>query len=74
MIANYPSKNWRYSGEAYYVYKGNLLPKEASSVYHFWSQVNQAHFFTANETEKNHIIATYPEENWKYGGYRLVCL
>jgi len=30
--------------------------------------LNKTHFFTANETEKNYIIATYPEKNWKYGG------
>jgi len=68
MIANYPSESWRFSGEAYYVYKGNLVPKEASPVYRFWSSINKAHFFTINEAEKDMIIANYPEENWKYGG------
>lgn len=39
-----------------------------SNVYRFWSDTKQGHFFTASEDEKNHVIATYPQDVWKYEG------
>jgi len=68
IIATYPEVNWKYGGEAYYAYKSTNYPEGTSPVYRFYSASNKAHFFTINETEKDYIIATYPEVNWKYGG------
>jgi len=68
IIATYPEVNWKYGGEAYYAYKSTNYPEGTSPVYRFYSALNKAHFFTINETEKDYIIANYPEENWKYGG------
>jgi|GEM_PF-1117194 len=39
-----------------------------SPVYRFWSDTYFGHFFTISEEEKNHIIATYPSNIWKYEG------
>jgi len=68
IIATYPEENWKYGGVAWYAYKASDAPEGTIPVYRFYSALNKTHFFTANETEKNYIIATYPEENWKYGG------
>lgn len=37
-------------------------------IHRFWSDQKQGHFYTANEDEKNHIIATYSQDIWKYEG------
>ena len=37
-------------------------------VYRFWSPQNRAHFFTISESEKDNIIATYTEQEWRYEG------
>ena len=39
-----------------------------TSVYRFYSPSNKSHFFTISATEKNRIIATYPETEWRYEG------
>jgi|GEM_PF-1551373 subtilisin family serine protease len=65
IIATYPETEWRYEGVAYYV------PTTSSGnqpVYRFYSQNNKAHFFTISANEKEHIIATYPETEWRYEG------
>ncbi len=38
------------------------------SLYRFWSKKNKSHFYTANEKEKNYIIAHYDDYVWKYEG------
>jgi len=68
IIATYPEEKWKYGNVAYYAYKADSAPTDASPVYRFWSNTNKAHFFTISESEKDYIIATYPEEKWKYGG------
>ncbi len=39
-----------------------------SNLYRFWSKKNKSHFYTANEKEKNYIIAHYDDYVWKYEG------
>jgi len=68
IIATYPTEKWKYSGIAYNAFKANSFPAGTSPVYRFWSEINKTHFFTISEGEKDYIIATYPEEKWKYGG------
>jgi len=45
-----------------------ITSNTASSIYRFWSDTKQGHFYTSSEDEKNHIIATYPESVWRYEG------
>ncbi|MDX9783062.1 MAG: hypothetical protein RBT35_08840, partial [Bacteroidales bacterium] len=65
IIATYPETEWRYEGVAYYV---PTTSSGNSPVYRFYSQNNRSHFFTISASEKNNIIATYPEEEWRYEG------
>ncbi len=67
IIATYPEYVWRYEGIAYYVFPSGTSVA-SSPIYRFWSDQNQAHFYTAFEDEKNLIIATYPEFVWRYEG------
>ncbi len=66
IIATYPKNVWNYEGIAYYAYP--TQQPNTTPVYRFWSDQNQGHFFTIDENEKNHIIATYPKNVWDYEG------
>ena len=66
IIANFPVEMWRYEGIAWYAYENSqsgTLP-----VYRFYSDTLQSHLYTMDENEKNHIIANYPVEMWRYEG------
>jgi len=67
VINNYPTNIWRYEGIAFYVYPVDY-DGISSTIYRFWSDQNQHHFYTASEDEKNYIIANYLERVWKYEG------
>jgi len=50
---------------------GDILTSRCGStspVYRFWSDTQQAHFYTIDEEEKEYVIATYPENVWRYEG------
>ncbi|RKZ82536.1 MAG: hypothetical protein DRR19_20505 [Candidatus Parabeggiatoa sp. nov. 1] len=68
IIADYPEEIWRFEGVAYYAYEKGKQPEGASAVHRFWSDINQAHFFTVYEAEKDAIIANSPEEMWRHEG------
>lgn len=38
------------------------------AVYRFWSDQNQAHFYTRSVQERNHVISAYPDRVWRYEG------
>jgi hypothetical protein len=40
-------------------------------IYRFWSNQNQAHFYTINVAEKDYILANYPAEVWQLEGATL---
>ena len=65
IIEKYPTIEWRYEGIAYYVPTTSVsnIP-----VYRFYSQKYKAHFFTLSQTEKDRILNTYLETEWKYEG------
>jgi hypothetical protein len=66
VIANW-STTWVYEGISYYAFPEDavegLLP-----VYRFWSSVNESHFYTIDEAERDSVIATYPVHIWAYEG------
>lgn len=37
-------------------------------VYRFWSDSKQGHFYTLSQSERDHVIATYPRNVWQYEG------
>lgn len=63
---NYSTRVWRYEKPAFFAYRNEVC--NASPVYRFWSDTKQGHFFTINEAERNHIIANYPQNVWRYEG------
>jgi subtilisin family serine protease len=66
IIATYPEEIWRFEGIAWYAY--TTQQSGALPVYRFWSDQRGTHFFTINKEEKDYIIATYPEEVWRFEG------
>ena len=67
IIADYDDDEWHYEGIAYNVYLDNSRPGSIV-VYRFWSNTKQGHFFTANEAEKDAVIADYDDDVWHYEG------
>ncbi|GAA1692460.1 hypothetical protein GCM10009792_10460 [Microcella alkalica] len=64
VIANYPKSVWQYEGAKFGAYQSQVAG--TIPVYRFWSQVHNAHYYTASEDEKNHVIAAYPVDVWQY--------
>jgi hypothetical protein len=71
IIATYPSSTWTYEGIGFYAYPAGSQPVGTKPVYRFWSPLNSAHFYTISESEKNYVIATYPDSVWTYEGVAL---
>ncbi|MDM8544460.1 choice-of-anchor D domain-containing protein [Desulfococcaceae bacterium HSG9] len=57
---------WRYEGPAFYVPSG--YQQDSRAVYRFYSEQLKVHFYTMDENEKDTIIATFPEDVWRYEG------
>ena len=57
---------WTYEGVAF---TADTSPTTQLSqpVYRFWSNKNQSHFYTTNQTERDSVIATWPDI-WSYEG------
>ncbi len=62
----YPASTWTYEGIAFYAYPEGAQPAEAAAVHRFWSSTLSGHFYTISETEKDHVLATYPTHVWQY--------
>ncbi|HHX58672.1 MAG TPA: S8 family serine peptidase [Candidatus Moranbacteria bacterium] len=62
----YPEAQWNYEGVAWYAYP--TINTGLSPIYRFYNQNHQAHFYTISKTERDHIITTYPREEWNYEG------
>jgi hypothetical protein len=63
VIDKYTDYEWKYEGAAFYAYKNQevgTLP-----VYRFWSNIHDAHFYTASEGEKDNLITDYPDV-WEF--------
>jgi hypothetical protein len=56
---------WTYEGPVFYAFTTQV--PGTSPVYRFWSNTFMGHFYTIRETEKNNVIATWPEI-WTYEG------
>lgn len=62
--ATYPSHIWKYESVAYQAF--TTQAPGTVPLYRFWSDTMNGHFYTASESEKNHVIAAYPDHVWKY--------
>ncbi len=66
-VIHYFSADWSdYEGPAYYLPIDEGEPGLAP-VYRFWSDLYQGHFYTISETEKNDVLATWPDV-WQLEG------
>lgn len=61
------SSVWTYEGISFYVYPPGKQPLGTVPVHRFWSARLAYHFFTLEESEKNELIAEYPDV-WTYEG------
>jgi hypothetical protein len=66
IIATYDTNTWQYEGVAYYVYPQSSTVAGTVSVARFWSPELQTHFYTADDSERDSIIRTYPRRTWTY--------
>ena len=66
VIANYDDAEWLYEGPAYVAYPSQVAG--SSPLYRFWSQRYQGHFYTASVTERDAVVANYPDDEWSYEG------
>jgi thermitase len=57
---------WSYEGMQYCV-SSSQTAKFNAKVHRFWSDSFHGHFYTASESEKNYVIATWPNV-WSYEG------
>jgi uncharacterized repeat protein (TIGR01451 family) len=71
LTVTYSEDEWKFERIAWFAYSAEDAPSEAKPVYRFWSSKNRVHFYTMSESEKDNIIATYPEDVWKYE--RIAC-
>lgn len=67
VIATYDDFIWRYEGVAFYVYPLSYTGS-AQTVYRFWSDTKQHHFYTASQEERDYVINTYDDSVWRYEG------
>lgn len=67
IMATYPEKTWKYEGIAYNAYVDG---SKAGSVplFRFWSNKYQGHFFTTSVAERDQILATYSQDEYKFEG------
>ncbi len=63
------SNIWVYEGKVFLAKSKtkNGCPDGFYPIYRFWSDKNQAHFFTKNKVEKNQVLQKWPNI-WKYEG------
>lgn len=67
VVSSYPSNIWTYEGVAFSTPVDEQCSTTAS-VYRFWSNKNQSHFYTVSPEERDVIIASYDPNVWKYEG------
>jgi hypothetical protein len=56
--------NWNFLGPPTTIF----TPSTARSLYRFWSNTKQHHFFTMSKTEKNQVVNLYDDNVWNYEG------
>lgn len=49
-------------------YEYTTVSNSSSLVYRFWSDTYKHHFFTISESERNYIMNTYKNKEWRYEG------
>jgi hypothetical protein len=68
IVATYPTDVWNFEGTAFYVYPDTTAVTPTQRVWRFWSPSARHHFFTASDSEKDFVVATYPPSQWTFEG------
>jgi parallel beta-helix repeat protein len=66
VITTFPRTEWRYEGVPFRAYA--VEDCRGDQVHRFWSDTFKSHFYTISDSEKDAIIATYPQDVWRYEG------
>ena len=66
LMTEYPDV-YEYEGVVFYAYSPGEQPLSTLPVYRFWSDRLLYHFYTMSETERDKLIANYPDV-WTYEG------
>lgn len=66
IISSYPTNIWTYEGPRFQAFSSQQPGTVA--LHRFWSPRLSGHFFTANENEKDSVIASYSRDIWTYEG------
>jgi hypothetical protein len=61
VIDKYTDDEWKYEGTAFYAYEDQEI--STLPVYRFWSNIRDAHFFTASEGEKDMLMT---DDTWEF--------
>lgn len=56
---------WSFEGVAYYVYPPGASAPDTAPVYRFWGSSVSHHFYTASNSERDTVIANWPDR-WSY--------
>lgn len=70
IIARWPDV-WSYEGTRFTALSAQV--RAAIPVYRFWSERLHGHFYTSNQTERDHVMRTWPE-TWSYEGIAYYAL
>jgi hypothetical protein len=68
IVATFAPATWSYEGVAYYVYPVDSTVADTVTVARFWSPTLSTHFYTADATERDDVIARYPSNVWTFEG------
>ncbi len=66
IMHTYAAKQWRYEGVAFRAFP--LTQCQGDKVYRFWSDTFRGHFYTISTQERDGIMASYPDNVWRYEG------
>ena len=60
--ATYTEEQWASEGIVFYAFPpGSWVPADAKPVYRFWNEVTSTHFYTISESEKDYVLAHWPQ-------------
>ncbi|MBN1362058.1 MAG: trypsin-like peptidase domain-containing protein [Sedimentisphaerales bacterium] len=66
VLATWPDI-WTYEGPVFNAFKEGSQPAGTAPVYRFWSESLRGHFYTISETDRDYVLATWPDV-WAYEG------
>lgn len=66
VVSTYPVQTWQYEFQAFDAFTTTVA--SSTPIYRFYSQLYNAHFYTADEGEKDYVVNNFPDEIWLLEG------